>query len=91
MRILPSANVAGIANGVFYLIGGTFAGTIVMVFTALPKEFIAVLAGLALIGAIAANITAVVREEDHREASIIRFPHKGFGWINLLENDYEID
>jgi benzoate membrane transport protein len=65
--------VAGIANGVFYLIGGTFAGTIVMVFTALPKEFIAVLAGLALIGAIAANITAVVREEDHREASIITF------------------
>jgi benzoate membrane transport protein len=65
--------VAGIANGVFYLIGGTFAGTIVMVFTALPREFIAVLAGLALIGAIAANITAVVREEDHREASVITF------------------
>jgi benzoate membrane transport protein len=65
--------VAGIANGVFYLIGGTFAGTIVTVFTALPKEFIAVLAGLALIGAIAANITAVVREEDHREASVITF------------------
>jgi benzoate membrane transport protein len=65
--------IAGIANGVFYLIGGTFAGTIVMVFTALPKEFIAVLAGLALIGAIAANITAVVREEDHREASVITF------------------
>jgi benzoate membrane transport protein len=65
--------VAGIANGVFYLIGGTFAGTIVMVFTALPKEFIAVLAGLALIGAISSNITAVVREEDHREASVITF------------------
>jgi benzoate membrane transport protein len=65
--------VAGIANGVFYLIGGTFAGTIVTVFTALPKELIAVLAGLALIGAIASNITAVVREEDHREASIITF------------------
>src|SRR3954470_2332438 len=65
--------IAGIANGVFYLIGGTCAGTIVMVFTALPKEFIAVLAGLALIGAIAANITAVVREEDHREASVITF------------------
>jgi benzoate membrane transport protein len=65
--------VAGIANGMFYLIGGTFAGTIVMVFTALPKEFIAVLAGLALIGAIAANVTAVVREEDHREASVITF------------------
>jgi benzoate membrane transport protein len=65
--------VAGIANGVFYLIGGTFAGTIVTMFTALPKEFIAVLAGLALLGAIAANITTLVREEDHREASVITF------------------
>jgi benzoate membrane transport protein len=65
--------VAGIANGVFYLIGGTFAGTIVTMFTALPKEFIAVLAGLALLGAIAANVTTVVREEDHREASVITF------------------
>ena len=65
--------VAGIANGVFYLIGGTFAGTIVMMFTALPKELIAVLAGLALLGAIAANVTTVVREEDHREASVITF------------------
>src|SRR3954469_4239472 len=65
--------VAGIANGVFYLIGGTFAGTIVTMFTALPKEFIAVLAGLALLGAIAANVTTVVREEDHREAAVITF------------------
>ncbi len=65
--------VAGIANGVFYLIGGIFAGTIVMLFTALPKEFIAVLAGLALVGAIATNIVGAVQEDQHREAAIITF------------------
>jgi benzoate membrane transport protein len=65
--------VAGIANGVFYLIGGSFAGSIVLLFTALPKAFVAVLAGLALIGAITANLMGAINEADHREASIITF------------------
>ena len=65
--------IAGIANGVFYLIGGTFAGTIVLIFTALPKEFVAVLAGLALLGAITTNILGALHEEEHREASMITF------------------
>jgi benzoate membrane transport protein len=65
--------IAGIANGVFYLIGGTFAGTIVLIFTALPKEFVAVLAGLALLGAITTNILGALHDEDHREASMITF------------------
>ncbi|MBI3143929.1 MAG: benzoate/H(+) symporter BenE family transporter [Pseudogulbenkiania sp.] len=65
--------VAGIANGVFYLIGGVFGSTIVLLFTALPKEFVAVLAGLALIGAITANVLGAVQDEDHREASMITF------------------
>lgn len=65
--------IAGIANGMFYLIGSVFAGTIVLIFTALPKEFVAVLAGLALIGAITSNIVGAIQEEDHREASMITF------------------
>jgi len=65
--------VAGIANGVFFLIGGTFAGTIVLLFTALPKELVAILAGLALIGAIATNVVSAIQEEAHREAAIITF------------------
>jgi benzoate membrane transport protein len=65
--------IAGIANGVFYLIGGLMAGTIVALFTSLPKEFVAVLAGLALLGAITTNVLAVVQEEEHREASMITF------------------
>ena len=65
--------VAGIANGLFYLIGGTFAGTVVMLFAALPNAFVAVLAGLALLGAIATNIVGLVQDEAHREAAFIAF------------------
>lgn len=65
--------IAGVANGVFYLIGGLFAGTIVALFTSLPGAFVAVLAGLALIGAIMSNLVAVIEAEDHREASVITF------------------
>lgn len=65
--------VAGLANGVFYLIGGIFAGTIVALFTSLPGEFVAVLAGLALIGAISSNISAFAAEKSHLEASVITF------------------
>ncbi|MDI4638366.1 MULTISPECIES: benzoate/H(+) symporter BenE family transporter [Halomonadaceae] len=65
--------VAGVANGIFYLIGGTFAGTIVTLFTSLPGEFVAVLAGLALIGAITSNIHAFASQKDHLEASVITF------------------
>lgn len=65
--------VAGIANGLFYLIGGTFAGTVVMLFAALPNAFVAVLAGLALLGAIATNVVGLVQDAAHREASFITF------------------
>lgn len=65
--------VAGVANGGFYLLGACFAGTIVALFTSLPGEFVAVLAGLALIGAITSNLGAFVAQKDHLEASVITF------------------
>jgi benzoate membrane transport protein len=65
--------IAGISNGLFYLIGGLFGGTIVLLFASMPKELVAALAGLALLGAITANLTGIVDAEDHREASVITF------------------
>ena len=65
--------VAGIANGVFYLLAGLCGGSIVMLFAALPKELVVTLAGLALLGPIMANLAGIVAAEDHREASIISF------------------
>ena len=65
--------VAGIANGVFYIVGGTFAGTIVAVFAAFPAALIAALAGLALIGAVVSNIRALADESAYIEPSVITF------------------
>ncbi|MTI97451.1 MAG: benzoate/H(+) symporter BenE family transporter [Marinobacter adhaerens] len=65
--------IAGVFNGVFYLVGGLFAGTIVSLFTSLPAAFVAVLAGLALLGAIAGNLFSALEEPSNREASLITF------------------
>jgi benzoate membrane transport protein len=65
--------VAGIANGVFYLLAGLCGGSIVMLFAALPTELVVTLAGLALLGPIMANLAGIVVAEDHREASVITF------------------
>ncbi|QWD59492.1 benzoate/H(+) symporter BenE family transporter [Polynucleobacter sp. MWH-UH35A] len=65
--------VAGIFSGIFFLIGGSLAGSIVLIFTSLPKELIALLAGLALLGAIISSLMSTLEEPDHREASAITF------------------
>ncbi|MBS0508749.1 MAG: benzoate/H(+) symporter BenE family transporter, partial [Proteobacteria bacterium] len=65
--------VAGMANGVFYLIGALFAGTVVLAFNAFPPAFIAALAGLALVGAIVSNIRMLADEPAYIESSVITF------------------
>ncbi|MDO7490228.1 benzoate/H(+) symporter BenE [Acinetobacter baumannii] len=65
--------IAGIANGIFYILGGLFAGSIVMLFSLLPKELVAALAGLALLGAIATNISVAMKNDVQRDAALITF------------------
>ena len=68
--------IAGIANGVFYLVGALFAGSIVTLFAALPPAFVAALAALAalaLIGAITSNVVAAMEQPEHRESAIVCF------------------
>ncbi|MBP0048919.1 benzoate/H(+) symporter BenE family transporter [Marinobacterium sp. AK62] len=65
--------IAGIANGVFYLIGGTLAGTIVLFFTSFPTEMIAMIAGLALLGAISNSLGAALEEKSQLDASLVTF------------------
>ncbi|MBF4490757.1 benzoate/H(+) symporter BenE [Psychrobacter sp. N25K4-3-2] len=65
--------IAGVANGIFYLLGGLLAGSIVMIFSLLPKELVAALAGLALIGAISTNITIAMKDDSQRDAALITF------------------
>ncbi|MGK5077688.1 benzoate/H(+) symporter BenE family transporter [Janthinobacterium sp. HLX7-2] len=65
--------IAGVANGLFYLLAGLCGGSLVMLFAALPRELVATLAGLALLGAITVNLVGVAAADDHREAAIITF------------------
>ncbi|MCU4570060.1 benzoate/H(+) symporter BenE [Acinetobacter ursingii] len=65
--------IAGVANGLFYILGGLFAGSLVALFSLLPKELVAALAGLALLGAIATNMRMAMQEDTQREAALITF------------------
>lgn len=77
--------IAGMSNGFFYLLGAIFASAIVTLFTVLPKALIAILAGLALLGVIANNMTLVIEDKDNREAAIITFlaTASGMSWLGL--------
>lgn len=65
--------IAGLANGGFYLLGGCFGGAIIGLFAALPGAFVAVLAGLALLGAIGSNLAGAMAETEDREAAVLTF------------------
>ncbi|MFG2137534.1 benzoate/H(+) symporter BenE family transporter [Streptomyces sp. NPDC048650] len=65
--------VAGVASGAFYLLIGAFGSTLVALFAGLPKELVAALAGVALLGALAGGLTGAVKEEKDREAALITF------------------
>lgn len=63
--------VAGIAAGVFYLLFGLAGATVVALFAAFPMAMVAALAGLALIGTIAANLHSCTQDSQYREAAVI--------------------
>ncbi|EXA67734.1 benzoate membrane transport family protein [Acinetobacter baumannii 984213] len=44
-----------------------------MLFSLLPKELVAALAGLALLGAIATNISVAMKNDGQRDAALITF------------------
>lgn len=65
--------ISGIACGLIYVLIGTFGGALVLLFSSLPKELIAALAGLALIGAITTGLVGMAQETKHLESSVITF------------------
>ncbi len=64
---------AGVAMGVFYLIIAVFGATLAALFAALPRELIAAIAGLALLGAIMGGLTAALGDPHERDAAMITF------------------
>ncbi len=65
--------IGGISNGLFYLLGALFAGSIVTLFQILPKTLTAALAGLALLGALLANLSIAMEHATQKESALITF------------------
>ncbi|MFD5465210.1 benzoate/H(+) symporter BenE family transporter [Kitasatospora sp. NPDC127059] len=65
--------VAGMSSGVLYVVVGSFGGLLVSLFTGLPKELIAVIAGVALLASLQGSLTAAVAEERGRDAAVVTF------------------
>lgn len=59
--------------GIFYLIAGVWATTVVAIFLALPKEVSQILAGLALLGTLLMCLQISFREGGFQEAALFTF------------------
>jgi benzoate membrane transport protein len=64
---------AAVSCGLIYVVIGIFGTAITGALTAFPKELIAAIAGLALLGTIGSALATAVRDELHREAALITF------------------
>lgn len=64
---------AAVSCGALYVLIGLFGATIIGVLTAFPKELVAAIAGLALLGTIRSALAAALKDESNREAATITF------------------
>ncbi|MCJ0765946.1 benzoate/H(+) symporter BenE family transporter [Variovorax terrae] len=64
---------AAVSCGAIYVVIGIFGAAVTGLLTAFPKELVAAIAGLALLGTIGGGLATSLREEPHREAALITF------------------
>lgn len=64
---------ATIYAGIFYLITGVFGATVVALFTALPRELMLGIGGLALLSTLGSNLKFAMEDDSQREAALITF------------------
>ncbi len=64
---------AGVAAGVFFILGGVFAGTVGGLLALLPVQIIAMLAGLALLGAILRSMSGMLASGADAQAGLVAF------------------
>ena len=64
---------ASVAAGLFYVVVGLAGGAVAMVLAAFPRELVAGIAGLALLGTIGGALGAALKDETHRDAAILTF------------------
>ena len=64
---------AAVTCGAIYVMLGLFGATVAGVLTAFPKELIAAIAGLALLGTIGSGLETAMLQPQHREAALVTF------------------
>jgi benzoate membrane transport protein len=65
--------MASVMAGVFYLAVAVVGGAVVGLLVAFPKALVLAVAGLALLGTIGSGLAVALKDEAHREASLITF------------------
>ncbi len=65
--------LAAVWAGIFYLLTGVLGATVASLFTALPTELVAAIAGIALLGTIGNSLTGALHNEQERDAALICF------------------
>ena len=65
--------MAAVWAGIFYLVTGLLGATVASVFAALPRELVAAIAGIALLGTIANSLGAAVADAGERDAAVVTF------------------
>jgi len=64
---------ASVMAGLFYIALGLAGGAVVGLLAAFPRELVAAVAGLALLGTIAGGLATALKVEAHRDAAILTF------------------
>ena len=64
---------AAVSCGLIYLVMGLFGAAVASLLAAFPRELVVAIAGLALLGTIAAGLENALREQPTREAALITF------------------
>lgn len=65
--------LASVWAGVFYLVTGLLGATVASLFVALPKELVAAIAGIALLGTISNSLSGALLDGKERDAALITF------------------
>ena len=64
---------ASVAAGGFYVLLGLAGGAVAVLLAAFPRELVAAIAGLALLGTIGGALASALKDEGHRDAAILTF------------------
>lgn len=64
---------ASVAAGLFYVLLGLAGGAVAMGLAAFPRELVAAIAGLALLGTIGGALSAALKDEGQRDAAMLTF------------------